>query len=273
MEPYIPKINIIYPDKPDKHIIEMKITHNVTVDKDYPFLDKSFWFNFVRVLMHLVIFSIVFFLNHLRFGLKIEGRKNLRINKKLFKNGAMTVSNHIHKWDLLFVLEAVRYRMIYFPAWKENLNTPDENMLRLAGGVPIPEETGLMKYFFSAFDEIHRMKKWIHAYPEQALFYFFQPIRPFKKGVFTMAYKYNLPVLPMAFSYREPRFPFTLINQFRVLTGNQKLPMITLRIGEPVIFDSNLSRKEAILKMRKDCHEAVIRLAGIENNKYQAEGD
>ena len=273
MEPYIPEINIVYPDRLDEHTEELKITHEVTVDENYPFLDKSFKFRFMRAMMHLGIFTLVFPLHHLFYGLKIEGRKNLRIHKKLLENGAMTASNHVHRWDFLFVLEAVRYRMMYFPAWKENLNTPDEKFVRFAGGIPIPDSVHAMKRFNMAFDEIHVMKKWVHAFPEQSSFYYFQPIRPFKKGVFTLAHRYNIPVLPMAFSYRKPRFPFTLVNALRVLVGNQKLPMITLRIGEPVLFDTSLGRKEAIAKMRKNCHAAVVRLAGIKNNPYPAEGD
>jgi 1-acyl-sn-glycerol-3-phosphate acyltransferase len=273
MEPYIPRLDVAYPLKLDQHMIEMKYVHDLTLDENYPFLDKSFGFRLIRVLEHILIFIVVFPLSVLRFGLKIEGRDILRKYRALFKNGAMTISNHIHKWDLLFVLKAIRYRSVYFPVWKENLKTPDRGFVRFTGGIPIPESISLMKCYNQAFDEIHARKKWMHAYPETAMFYFFQPIRPFKKGVFTMAYRYDLPVIPMAFSYRKPRFPFTLVNLFRTIIGNQKLPMVTLRIGEPLLFDTTLGRKEAVKKMRKDCHEAIVRLAGISDNPYPAEGD
>jgi 1-acyl-sn-glycerol-3-phosphate acyltransferase len=274
MEPYIPQMDVVYPAKLDEHPGDLKITHEVKVDENYPFVEKSFSFKFMRGLVYLGIFTLIFFLlSPLRFGIRIEGRKAFRKYRKLLKNGAMTVSNHVHRWDYLFVLQAVRYRSMFFPAWKENLNTSDEDLLRLAGGIPIPDGVRAIKYFNQAFDEIHAMKKWIHAYPEQSVFYYFQPVRPFKKGVFTIAYRYNLPVVPLAFSYRKPHFPFTVVNAFRSLLGNQKLPMITLRIGEPLMFDTGLNRREAVLKMRKECHEAVVRLAGITDNPYPAEGD
>ena len=185
----------------------------------------------------------------------------------------MTVSNHIHRWDFIFILWAVRFRMMYFPAWKGNLNGPDETFIRLAGGIPIPDEIHLIKKFYQAFDEVCAKKKWLHSYAEGSLFFYYQPIRPFKKGVFTLAHRYSLPVLPIAFSYRKPRFPYTLVNLFRSIIGRQKLPMVTLRIGEPIQFDTSLSRMEAIQKMRKECHEAVVRLAGISDNPYPAEAD
>jgi len=272
-EPYIPQLDIVYPSKPDEHMLAMKVVREVTVDQNYPFLDKSFKFRFIRHLMYLGIFTLVFPVSVMRFGLKIEGRNILRKYRRLLKNGAMTASNHVHRWDYLFMLNAVRYRLMYFPAWKENLRGPDGGLIRLAGGIPVPDEIHTIKLFNQAFDEICAKKKWIHAFPESSNFPYYHLIRPFKKGVFTMAHRYKLPVLPLAFSYRKPRFPYTLINLFRSLRGKQKLPMITLRIGEPLLFDETLPRKEAVQKMRKDCHEAIIRLAGVRDNPYQAEGD
>jgi len=273
MEPYVPRLGIAYPEKPDEHIIDMKITCEINVDENYPFLDRSFKFKFMRGLIYLGIYTVVPFLSVLRHGLKIEGGKNLRKYRKILKNGAMMVSNHVHRWDILFALQAARYRTIYFPVWKELLKGSDEGFVRYTGGIPIPEDIHTIKFFNRAFDEVIARKKWIHAFPESSRFDYFQPIRPFKKGVFTMAHRYNLPVLPMAISYRKPRFPFTLVNLFRSITGKKELPMITLRVGEPLLFDTALGRKEAVLKMRKDCHEAIVRLAGISNNPYPPEGD
>ena len=59
IEPYVPKLDLVYPSSLDRHTEDLKITHNVMVDKDYPFLDKSFRFRFVRFLMYMVIFAIV----------------------------------------------------------------------------------------------------------------------------------------------------------------------------------------------------------------------
>ena len=179
MEPYIPQLGIVYPAQPDEHMQELKITHEVKVDENYPFLDKSFKFRFMRGLEYLGIFTVVFFLSFLRYGLKIEGKKILRKYRKTLKNGAMTISNHVHRWDVLFVLLAIRFRSIYFPVWKELLNGSDANFVRLTGGIPIPEDIHTIKFFNKAFDEIIARKKWIHAFPESSRFDYFQPIRPF----------------------------------------------------------------------------------------------
>jgi 1-acyl-sn-glycerol-3-phosphate acyltransferase len=119
----------------------------------------------------------------------------------------------------------------------------------------------------AAFDELHWQKKWFHAFPEVGKWDFYQPIRPFKKGVFTMAYRYNLPVIPMAFSYRPP----TGIYKF----FKKGYPLITLRIGEPILPDTSLPRKEAATLLRGQCHKKIVELAGIPEgtNPWPCEGD
>ena len=271
-EPYVPDLGLVYPDKPDGRMVNFKAVRDITIDENYPFLDRTFSFRLKRGIIYLTIFTLVRLLSFLRFGLKIEGRNILRKHRKLFKNGAMTVSNHVQRWDFMFVQLAVRYHMMYFPVWKEQLRSPDMVAIRLAGGIPIPDNIQTMKHFNKAFDDIHAQRKWFHAFPESSRFDYFHSIRPFKKGVFTMAYRYNVPIIPLAISWRKPRF-FTIDNLFRSMSGKKKLPMITIRIGEPLLFDTNLPRKEAVQKMRQDCHAAVVRLAGIRDNPYPAEGD
>ena len=271
--PYVPDVGIIYPEKPDAHMLEVNEVKDVVVDENYPFYDKSFKFKFGRFWLYVLMNTLVFLLCHIRYGLKFKGRKNLRKYKKILKNGAMTICNHVQRWDFIFIALSVRIRPMFFPVWKEHFKGPDEGWIRHAGGIPVPEDIHTIKHFNRAFDEIRKKNIWIHAYPESTRFDYFVPIRPFKKGVFSMAYRYKLPILPLAISYRKPHFPFTLLNKIRVKTGGKELPLITVSIGEPILFDETLGRKEAVVKMRKECHEAVVRLAGIEDNPYPAEGD
>jgi 1-acyl-sn-glycerol-3-phosphate acyltransferase len=189
----------------------------------------------------------------------------LKKYRALLKNGALTVSNHMQRWDFLFVLQAVRYRRLYFPAWKENLMGSDRTFIRLAGGIPVPDSIHVMRCFNQAFDELIRRKKWLHVFPEGSNWHYFQPIRPFKKGMFTMAYIHNLPVIPMAFSYRESKGLYRFFKK--------GYPLITLRIGEPILPDRTLSRKQAAVLLREQTHRKIVELAGITDNPFPCEGD
>jgi 1-acyl-sn-glycerol-3-phosphate acyltransferase len=238
---------------------------DLVIDEQYPFLDKSLAFRFKSALLYFGIFTLVFWISPIRFGLHIEGKHILKKHRALLKNGALTVSNHMLRWDFLIILQAVRYRRLYFPAWKENLTGPDRGVIRLVGGIPVPSDIHTFKCFNNAFDELVQRKKWLHVFPEGSNWHYFQPIRPFKKGMFTMAYTHNLPVIPMAFSYRESKGLYKLLKK--------GYPLITLRIGEPILPDRSKSRKEAVKLLREQTHAAIVELAGITDNPYPCESD
>ncbi|GHV75984.1 hypothetical protein AGMMS49942_08050 [Spirochaetia bacterium] len=266
--PYVPELGIQYPKEPDEHMELLPKIYDTVFDEHYPYLDKTLPFKFFSALIHLGIYTLVQLVLPIRYGLRVEGRSILRKNRRLFKNGAMTAANHVMRWDFLTVLLTVRYHRLYFPALASNINTADRGLIRAVGGVPVPTDTiHAMKCFNDAFDELHRQKKWFHAFPEASSWDFYRWIRPFKKGVFTMAYRYNLPVIPMAFSYRPP----TGIYRF----FKKGYPLITLRIGEPLIPDQSLPRKEAVNLLRAQCHKRIVELAGIPEgeNPYPSEGD
>jgi 1-acyl-sn-glycerol-3-phosphate acyltransferase len=264
-KPYVPQLGLSYPEQLDAHMFEMPEQSDLVLDETYPFLDKSLGFRIKSALLYLGIFVLVFMISPLRFGLRIEGRRILRKYRSLLKNGALTVSNHMLRWDFLMVLQAVKFRRLWFPAWKKNLTGPDRKLIRLAGGIPVPDSIHVIKYFNQAFDELHARKKWFHVFPEGSNWHYFQPIRPFKKGMFTMAYKYNIPVIPMAFSYRESRGLYKLLKK--------NYPLITLRIGEPIMPDLSRSRRDAVELLRSQTHRKIVELAGITNNPYPCEGD
>jgi 1-acyl-sn-glycerol-3-phosphate acyltransferase len=160
---------------------------------------------------------------------------------------------------------AVRFRRLYFPAWVGNLHGSDGKFIRWAGGIPVPQGLHVMRFFNQAFDELHAKKKWFHVFPESCRWTYYYPIRPFKKGMFTMAYRYNLPVIPFGFSYRRPTGIFALFKK-----GH---PLITLRVGEPILPDLSLPRKEAVQRLREACHKKIVELAGVRNNPWPCEGD
>lgn len=262
---YVPFPNENYPDTPDKHILESKKLYDVVVDENYPFLDKSFKFQFMMNLQYLGIFTLVFFLNPIKYGLRIVGKKNIKKNRKLLKNGAITISNHVYRWDFLGILQAVKYRKLYFPAWKENLSGKDRNLIRFAGGIPVPETFSAMGKFNESFDELYQKKKWLHIFPEASRWDYYQPIRPFKKGAFTFAQKYNRSVIPMVYTYRKPN----KIESF--FTGGK--PCFTLNVGEPLLPNQTLSKKQCVYDLRKRTFDAMVEMAGIKQNCWPCEGD
>lgn len=262
---YIPETGIEYPENPFDFIVPAIKLRNVAVDEKYPYIDNSFKGRLLRFKIYTATFLFAFTANKLVYGLKIKGRKNLRKARKYLKKGVVTVSNHVYRWDFLAILYACRYRRMWVPVRTEHLEGKDANLIRGIGGIPLAQTLAGGRKFNEAFDRLHEKKEWIHVFPEGSRWDFYEPIRPFKKGAFTFAQRWNVPIVPMAFSYRKPS------GLFKFLAKDH--PHVTLNIGELIFPDETLNRKDACEKMRNEAHSQMIKLAGIKQNKWPAEYD
>lgn len=238
---------------------------DIKFDETYPYLDKSLKFKIWHFLIYLTLWVAAFPLNRIRFGLKIEGREKIRQNRKLFTNGVMTVCNHVHRWDMICVLQAMRYRKAWIPMYAQPFRGKDGFLMKNIGGIAIPEDRSGLREFDKALNELHDKKQWIHIFPESCSWKFYSPLRPFKIGAFNMAYRYSLPVIP-------------LIITFRPRTGWHKLfskdePLITIHVGDPIIPDLNTPRKEEAARMRDAAHKAMLDMAGIVSNPWPSNID
>ena len=232
----------------------------INFDGTYPYLDKSFKFKFLHFILYLGIWLIAFPVNRIRFGLKIVGREKIRRNRALFAGGMMTLCNHVHRWDMICILQAMRYRMAWIPMYAEPFNGKDGFKMKYVGGIPIPGEVSGLRKFEEAIGELHDRRQWIHIFPESCSWKFYSPLRPFKKGAFNMAYRYALPVLPMIITFR-PR------TGWRKWFGKDE-PLLTIHVGDPIVPDLNASRKEEVARMRDKAHKAMLDMAGIVSNPW-----
>lgn len=267
---YVPEIGKTYPqENPDGSLLRPTYINDIKFDENYPYLDDSLrfklhnWFGYT-----FFLYPIVFVVNHIINGLRISGRKNLRKYKKQLKQGAITISNHCNRLDAPAVLEAVHANHhTRIPMYAPNFNTKDHWYMWAVGGIPIPD-SGLqaMKKFNAAFDEFHRRGAWFHIFPEAARWDAYKPLRPFQKGAFTMAYKYNMPIVPCAINFR----PRTGIYK---LFGSQDEPLISVTIGEPIFPNKQNNRKDEVNRLREEAHGVICKMAGILHNTWPVAAD
>lgn len=249
-----------FPKYTDRHYLVLKKDDGTVFDKNYPYIDRSFSFRFKQFWVRVLLYTIVFPLATIRLGLKIKGRKILKENKELLRNGVVSCANHVHLWDFICVLKAIRPHRPSLLAWAANVRGENAKLIRMVGGIPIPEGD---PHATGAF--VHTIKDhlkgggWLHIYAEGSMWEFYAPIRPFKSGIGYFAAQCDKPILPMAFSYRKPGWIRKTI--FR------QTACFTLSIGEPIFPNKALGRKERETDLVKRAHEAVCRLAGIEPDK------
>lgn len=259
---FVPEPEVAFPgDAPFTRMTPIRgKSKDIKFDETYTYLDKSLKFKFLHFIIYLIAWFVAFPLNRIRFGLRIEGREKIRRNRKLIAGGVMTVCNHVHRWDMLCVLQAMRYRQAWIPMYAQAFNGKDGFLMKYIGGIAIPESVGGLRKFDDALEEIHRDKKWIHIFPESCSWYDYAPLRPFRKGAFNMACRYSLPIIPMVISFR-PR------TGWRKLFGKSG-PLLTIHVGDPIIPNPDASRREEAERLRALAHETMLDMAGIVSNPW-----
>ena len=244
-----------YPDKCDEHMLVVKRVRETNFDENYDYIDKKKSRKVKNFFFALAMNLIVFPLLRLTHGLKIYGKENYKKNKDLFKNGAITISNHVFKWDFICVIKAIRPHLVRFPAWQTNFEGSEANLIRWAGGMPIPTHSmKAMRRFGRDFEELLESGKWIHFFPEGSMWYFYPDIRPLKKMVFKYAVKFNRPIIPMSFSFRERR------GITRLFT---KKPCVDLHVGAPLIPNAQAPAHEEIDRLHTAAYDIMQKMAGI----------
>jgi len=253
-----------FPEITDKHYLPMKELVDTVFDENYPYVDKSFGYRLKCALMRILTVTLAFPVMRIRTLLRVEGRENLKKHKKLLKKGVVSVVNHVFVWDFIGIMYAVRPFKPWIPVWETNMRGYARNLIRYNHGIPLPTESRRATAAFAhALDGLlSEDSQWVHFSAEGSMWEYYMPIRPFKKGAFTFAVRNNVPVLPLAYSYRKPK-------------GLQKIfwrrPLLTLSIGEPIFPNTELGKVAAADELARKAHAEVCRLAGInpEENIYE----
>lgn len=244
-----------YPEKCDAHMINVKHLRDVNLDVNYPYFQKSFWFKCQRALLHICQCTVLPLLTWGYHGLHIHGKEKLKIHKDLFKDGLITISNHVLMWDFICIMVALRPRLGFFPAWKTNLEGPNGPLIRMAGGIPIPTDNlRSMVKFKKAMEEVLEQGEWMHFFPEGSMWFYYPDIRPLKKAVFKYAVTFDRPILPITLSFHPRTGLWKLIG---------KRPLVDLNIGDPIFYNKELPKLEAIKKMQQDAYHIMQGMNGI----------
>lgn len=258
---YDPKPNKYpYPEYTDKHFLDVNTFRGYVFDKDYPYIDYSKSFRFKKWVVRVLLVCIVFPMTRIKLGLKIVGRKNIKRNSALLSNGAITVCNHVHMWDYICVMKAIRPHKPYLLSWNKNINGKDGPLVRLVGGIPIPEndESATIAYF-KAIKKMLNDRGWLHIYPEGSMWDYYRPIRPFKRGAAFFAVTFDKPLIPLAISYRKPGWVRRKIFK--------QIALLTLHIGEPLLKNKQLSPKEQEEDLLIRAHASMCDMVGIYPNE------
>ena len=202
-------------------------------------------FSFV---VYSVVFALVVAFNKVVFGFRVNGRDHLRA----MKGGFFLISNHTLYLDPAIVAHAIFPRRTYFSALAETFERPFiGGFIRLLGAFPLPTRS-CMRRIMPAVEWALRRGRCVHFFPEGELTHYNQDPVEFSEGVFWLAERYDVPVVPV-----------TLVLSDRTLLGirlPRPLIQVTVEIGEALTaseFALGISRKQAIRQMAIAAREQV----------------
>ena len=225
-----------------------------SIDVSNPYKKNRFFFRGWYTFCYYFTVAVAAVGSFILFGLRVEGRKNLRD----VKGGAITVSNHVHNVDCAMLASSMAPRRITYTSIEGNFKLPLVRwIIKWVGVVPIPTSTHLLRDFFNLTVQQLKNGKKVHFYPEGSLWQYYTGIRPFKKGAFHMAVNADVPVVP-----------FVLVQ--RPCTGLRRLfrkkPLFKVIICPAVYANPELSGARQVDDLRDRTYTVMCR--ALEKDQY-----
>lgn len=236
----------------DESTVPYNYDHTVAVDKDYVYLSKKLSDLLCSGFVRGLVYAFGPLVNACAFGLKIKGRKYL---KAVRGKGAFSVSNHVHFLDNLVLRQGLRGRkkMFVTVAAFNSKSGLYGKLLRSSGTLPLPDDNlfSATRNLNQALSRLIKRKRVIHFYAEHTMWMYYPKPRPFKRGAFFYAAKFNTPVLPMFLCFTKPK-------GLRKLFGFKRDAV--LQIMPPVLPDPQLPLRDRVTDLQVRSQLAFIRM-------------
>lgn len=225
------------------------------VGKEFRFIHTNpLWKAAGFFLYYVIAVPLVWLFMKLWHGLKYENKKAI---KKVKKSGYILYANHTQMFDSFLPATASFPKKGYVIANPDAVSIPFlRNIVQMFGCVPIPTEFSAMRPFMNAVNKILCDGGSMTIFPEAHIWPYYTGLRPFTDVSFRYAIKANVPVIPMATTYRKRKGLFAL----------SKRPAMTVTVSEPIYPDKNLSPKEAQKKLRDETYAAMKKIISEREN-------
>lgn len=178
----------------------------------------------------------------------VTGEENLAA----LKNGAVVTCNHFHAFDNYVVFHCIRKylpRKYLYKVIREGNYTNFPGLygylFRHCNTLPLSSNRRTMVNFMSAVNTLLKRGESILIYPEQGMWWNYRKPRPFKIGAFKMAYRADVPVLPMF---------ITMTDDERLDENGYPMQRFTLHVMPAIYPDKTLGEKSGAEKMRAEAY-------------------
>jgi 1-acyl-sn-glycerol-3-phosphate acyltransferase len=236
-----------YSDIGNGNVIHMHTPFALDINEKYDYrrrgLLPTVWFYIFHSFVIIILYPVFLLL----FGFRIKGLRNMRGARR---GGFVAVSNHVHVLDSPMFSCAVGFRRTYYVTLASNFCIPVvRHIIRWLGAVPLSDSPSQLGRMFGEMEAALRSGKALLMYPEGVLIPYCRKLRDFKRGTFLLAAKAEVPVVPMAITFRQPSGLYRLF---------KKKPLVTLNVMAPVYPDAALPVRARAAALESACRSAML---------------
>lgn len=230
----------------DGHVLHLWQPLHFQTVQGYDYRRLAWYQRAVTAVVRTFAVCVLSVYERLVLGFRIVGKENL---SRSMPGGMVTVCNHVHPLDCTMVDLALYPRRVHYVTLESNFRIPVvRHLIRVLGGVPLPQNPIRMLEMFRAMEAAARDGAVVHIYPEGVLIPYSETLRPFQNGAFRFAVHGQMTVVPMVIEQTPP-------------TGWRKWlkrrPCLTLHILPPQKMDQSLPTKRAAAVLEQDCQTAM----------------
>ncbi len=227
----------------------------VKLGPGYKLYQKGIWYKMIHRFFLFWGTIVFFFPKVFCWGMKVKGKKYLKNLPP-----CVVVSNHVYPVDLMIILSEFYPKSLYVTVLQSNLGLGLLSILiRIYGGVPIPEETPDFIRFYKETPEIIKKGHRILFYPEAAMIPYCDHIRPLLPGAFIFAHQSTKWVVPTVITFHKPKGFYRLVRKNK--------PCIHYNILRPYYIKDLGDSKASVEKAQKDV-EKIMSDYFIKNSDY-----
>lgn len=244
---------IYYTDETNDDFFKQNKNIKLIIDGKYKYLHNNFLYNFFSfIVYYLIAIPFLVIVTQLVLGVKVNGKKNL----KHIKTGYILYSNHTHALDcVVSPVRLVAPRRAYIISNKNAVNIPVVKILtKTLGSLPVADTIDGLKNLNKAISTLLKKKKALIIYPEAHVWQYYTGIRPFPSTSFKYAIFNNVPVVPVAITYRQ-----------RKILKNRP-PKMCAEIGSPIYCKPELSNAENVEYLRNSVYNFIKQKVESKNN-------
>ena len=173
------------------------------------------------------------------------------------KGGKIVTCNHFSVCDNYAVWVALRDymggKLLYKVIREGNYTNPPKPFglfMRHCNTLPLSSQLSTMKKFMNATHVLLERGETILIYPEQSMWWNYKKPKPMQDGAFSLALRNNAPIIPIFITMEDSDVPDGdgfLVQEY------------TINILPAIYPDNELSRKDAIQKMKNENYDAWVR--------------